>query len=61
MVERTGLVTLMGNPVTLVGPGLREGDLAPDFTVLDGDPVTEPADRVGNMPVLATWVDGEPG
>jgi len=31
------------------------------FTVLDGDPVTEPAERVGNMSVLATWVDGEPG
>ncbi|MGE7768178.1 thiol peroxidase [Peribacillus sp. NPDC096540] len=35
--ERTGVVTLGGNPVTLIGPELRVGDKAPDFTVLTND------------------------
>jgi len=35
--ERTGLVTLHGNPLTLIGDNLREGDTAPDFEVLDND------------------------
>ena len=36
MQERTGLVTLMGNPVTLLGPALSIGQRAPEFTVHDG-------------------------
>lgn len=36
MQERTGIVTLKGNPMTLLGPALRAGDPAPDFTVFDG-------------------------
>lgn len=41
-VERSGAVTFKGNPVTLLGPELKVGDQAPDFTVLDNDlnPVT---------------------
>jgi thiol peroxidase len=35
--ERTGEVTLHGEPVTLVGPDLRVGDAAPKFTALDTD------------------------
>ncbi|MBP1738896.1 MAG: thiol peroxidase (atypical 2-Cys peroxiredoxin) [Deltaproteobacteria bacterium] len=35
MQERKGLITFMGNPLTLVGPSLKVGDKAPDFTVLD--------------------------
>ncbi len=35
MVERNGVVTLAGQGVTLLGPELREGDRAPDFTVHD--------------------------
>jgi thiol peroxidase len=31
--ERTGVATLKGNPITLVGPELKKGDHAPDFTV----------------------------
>ena len=31
--ERPGAVTLRGNPVTLIGPELKVGDRAPDFTV----------------------------
>ncbi len=37
MQERTGLVTLQGNPVTLLGNGVEVGDMAPDFTVVDND------------------------
>ena len=32
--ERKGVVTMKGNPMTLVGPELKAGDKAPDFTVL---------------------------
>jgi len=36
-MERIGIVTIHGNPLTLVGPELRAGDKAPDFTVLNSD------------------------
>ena len=32
--ERKGIVTFKGNPMTLVGPGLKPGDRAPDFQAL---------------------------
>ncbi|MGG1518361.1 thiol peroxidase [Paenibacillus oryzisoli] len=31
--ERTGVATLKGNPITLVGPEIKVGDKAPDFKV----------------------------
>lgn len=34
-VERPGAVTFKGQPLTLVGPELKPGDKAPDFTVID--------------------------
>ena len=37
MTERSGIVTVGGHPVTLVGQEVKERDLAPDFTVLDND------------------------
>ena len=37
MEERTGLISMKGNPLTLLGPGLKAGDKAPDFEVLDND------------------------
>jgi thioredoxin-dependent peroxiredoxin len=37
MNERSGLVTLRGNPVTLVGTEIRVGDKAPDFEVVGND------------------------
>ncbi len=37
MPERTGLVTLKGNPLTLVGKEVKAGDKAPDFTVVAND------------------------
>ncbi len=33
MSERAGLVTMMGNPVTLVGDEIKMGDTAPNFQV----------------------------
>ncbi|WP_438448603.1 thiol peroxidase [Gorillibacterium sp. sgz5001074] len=38
--ERTGVATLKGNPITLVGNPVQVGDQAPDFTV-NKDLVTE--------------------
>ena len=35
MNERTGVITFKGNPMTLLGPELKIGDKAPDFTVVD--------------------------
>ncbi|UUZ79981.1 thiol peroxidase [Paenibacillus sp. P26] len=31
--ERTGVATFKGNPLTLIGPEVKVGDKAPDFTV----------------------------
>jgi len=36
-MERLGIVTIHGSPLSLVGPDLKVGDKAPDFTVLDSD------------------------
>ncbi|HTZ11900.1 MAG TPA: thiol peroxidase [Candidatus Margulisiibacteriota bacterium] len=33
MQERQGVVTMHGNPVTLIGPEIKVGEKAPDFTV----------------------------
>lgn len=35
--ERPKAVTLKGNPLTLVGPAMKAGQPAPDFTLTDGD------------------------
>ena len=37
MNERDGIVTMRGNPLTLVGSEVKVGDTAPDFTVLDNN------------------------
>jgi len=37
MNERSGLVTMGGNPIILAGNEVKEGDLAPDFEVVDND------------------------
>jgi thiol peroxidase len=34
--ERTGVATIKGNPLTLIGPDLNVGDPAPEFTVRKG-------------------------
>lgn len=37
MQERTDIITVLGNPVTLLGPALEPGDTAPDATLLDNN------------------------
>ena len=37
MEKRTGVVTFAGGPITLVGPEIKVGQQAPDFTVLSND------------------------
>ena len=37
MQERKAIVTVKGDPLTLLGPDINVGDQAPDFEVLDGD------------------------
>lgn len=37
MSERTGLVTMKGNPLTLIGPALKVGDMAPDAVLVAND------------------------
>jgi thiol peroxidase len=36
-MERKGIVTAKGNPVTLIGPEIKIGQKAPDFSLLDQD------------------------
>jgi thiol peroxidase len=33
--ERTGVITMKGNPLTLLGPAIKPGDSAPDFEVIN--------------------------
>lgn len=37
MEERKGVVTILGNPVTLLGPQLKTGDAAPEATLIGND------------------------
>jgi thiol peroxidase len=37
MEERTGIITMKGNPLTLLGKELKAGDPAPEFEVLAND------------------------
>jgi thiol peroxidase len=37
MTERPGLITMKGNPLTLLGREVKVGDPAPDFEVVDND------------------------
>ncbi|MEK6223918.1 MAG: thiol peroxidase [Thermodesulfobacteriales bacterium] len=51
--ERTGVVTLKGNPLTLIGSEVKVGDKAPDFSSLKGlgAPITL-ADLEGKVKVF---------
>jgi thiol peroxidase len=53
-MERTGATTLKGNPLTLIGPELKAGDAAPDFTLVDNGlkPVTL-ADTGHNVRIIS--------
>src|SRR5664279_1144644 len=47
-MERPGATTMKGNPKTLVGPELKVGDAAPDFSVVDGGLKTVTLKDTGN-------------
>jgi thiol peroxidase len=53
--ERSGEITFQGNPLTLLGPGIKEGDRAPEFRMVDVDlqPVTL-ADSAGRVRLITT-------
>ena len=52
--ERSGVITFKGNPMTLLGPDVKVGAAAPDFTVVDNalQPVTL-ASNQGKVLLLA--------
>ncbi|WP_428388593.1 thiol peroxidase [Mucisphaera sp.] len=54
MSERPSAITLKGNPMTLVGPELKAGDTAPDFTLtaVDMSPKSL-ADYEGKVKILS--------
>ncbi len=54
MSKRSGIITIEGNPLTLIGNEIKVGDQAPDFTVLDGGlaPVTL-SDAKGKKVILS--------
>ena len=37
MTERKGMITMRGNPLTLIGNEVKVGDAAPDFVALDNN------------------------
>ncbi len=37
MEERSGVITFLGNPLTLLGSELKEGETAPEVNLLDND------------------------
>ena len=53
-MERKNVITMKGNPLTLVGPELKAGDKAPSFTLTDKTmkPVTL-ADYAGKVKVIS--------
>jgi thiol peroxidase len=55
MQERTGLVTLRGTPMTLVGTPLKEKDASPEVTLLSNDlsPVSL-SDYKGNICLISS-------
>ena len=54
MQERSGIITFKGTPFTLLGPGLKAGDKAPDFRLIDNamKPVTL-ADLAGKTAIVS--------
>ncbi|MGZ3553824.1 MAG: thiol peroxidase, partial [Vulcanimicrobiaceae bacterium] len=44
--ERAGAITFKGQPITLIGPELKPGDAAPDFTLVGTDLSTVTLDDV---------------
>src|SRR5664279_5167812 len=53
-MERPGATTMKGNPKTLVGPELKVGDAAPDFSLVDGGLKTVTLKDTGNQVRIIT-------
>jgi thiol peroxidase len=54
MKERAGLVTFAGNPLILLGEGVKVGDKAPDFSAVDKDlKEVSLADFAGKVKVIS--------
>ena len=54
MEKRTGVITFAGGPLTLVGPEVKVGQQAPDFTLLDNElNVKTLADFDGKVKVIS--------
>jgi thiol peroxidase len=51
--ERTGVVTFKGGPLTLVGPALKVGDTAPEFTALRGLEPAKLSDSRGKVRLIS--------
>lgn len=53
-MERNNVITMKGNPLTLIGPELKVGEKAPNFTVLDkGLSPKSLSDYTGKIKVLS--------
>lgn len=55
MEQRKGIITVHGNPLTLIGSELSVGDMAADFEVLDGDLATvKLSDFAGKVRIICS-------
>ena len=53
MEEREGIITMQGSPLTLLGPELKAGDLAPDFEAAGNDlSAVKLSDHAGKVCVI---------
>ncbi len=52
--ERSGAVTMRGNPLTLIGPELKVGDPAPDATLLGLDLAEASSVTAGKVRILSS-------
>ncbi|MGH7495856.1 MAG: thiol peroxidase [bacterium] len=55
-VERSGAVTLKGNPLTLVGPEIKVGNQAPAFAVMGNDWKMARFEKFGGKPTLISSI-----
>ncbi len=53
MQERKGVATLKGNPLTLVGPEIKVGDKAPEFTVRKGLSDVKSSEYAGKIKLIS--------
>ena len=62
MLERKGVVTFKGNPITLLGEEVKKGDKAKDFTVLGTDlSEVKLSDYAGKVVVISVFPSVDTG